>query len=170
MKRIVLLHKTVYCIDGCLGCLDVTKIHWAACHVACKGQFEGKEGYPVIGLEAVADHNLWMWHNEFGFAGALNDMSILDRSPLYESMLDGNHDQLDFAFEIDDHKLDHLYYLIHGIYQVLSWFISTINDPTTMLDCVFAPKQEGWRKVIERALACQKRSFSLLVPNYAAKL
>jgi len=43
-RRIVSLHKKVYGIDGCLGSLDVTKIHWSACPVAWKGQFEGKEG------------------------------------------------------------------------------------------------------------------------------
>eukprot|EP00804_Cyclotella_cryptica_P020934 CCRYP_009261-RA/>CCRYP_009261-RA protein AED:0.36 eAED:0.33 QI:11/0/0/1/0/0/2/0/81 len=63
----VALHKKVYGIDGCMGCLDVTKIHWGACPVAWKGQFEGKEGFPTIGLEAVSDYNLWIWHNAFGF-------------------------------------------------------------------------------------------------------
>ena len=53
-KRVVSIHKKVYSIDGCLGSLDVTKINWSACPVAWKGLFEGKEGYPTIGLEAIA--------------------------------------------------------------------------------------------------------------------
>lgn len=48
-----------------------------ACHIACKGQFEGKEGYPTNGLEAFADHTL------------------------YKSMLDAHHDKLDFTIGID---------------------------------------------------------------------
>ena len=71
-RKLVHLHKSAYCIDSCLGCLDVTKIHWAACPGAWKGQFEGKEGCPMIGLEAVADYNLWIRHNAFGFSGSLN--------------------------------------------------------------------------------------------------
>ena len=55
-KRVVSLHKKVYGVDGCRGSLDVAKKHWSACPVAWKGQFEGKDGYPTIGLEAVADH------------------------------------------------------------------------------------------------------------------
>jgi hypothetical protein len=148
-KRVVSLHKKVYGVDCCLGSLDVTKIHWSACSVAWKGQFEGKEGYPTIGLEAVADHNLWIWHSAFGFAGTLNNINIWDRSPLYESMLDGRHEQLDFTFEIDGQQFDHLNYLVDGIYTSLSRFLSTINDLTTTLDCFYAPKQEGWRKAIE---------------------
>lgn len=158
-KKIVALHKKVYGIDGCLGCLDVTKIHWSACPVAWKGQFEGKEGYPTIGLEAVADYNLWIWHNAFGFPGSLNDINIWDRSPLLESMLDGTHDNLDFKFNIDGQEFDHLYYLVDGIYPSLSRFLATINDPTTTLDCFYAPKHEGWRKSIERAFGVLKKKF-----------
>ena len=70
----------------------MTKIQCAVCPEAWKGQFEGKERHPTIGLEAVADNNLWIWHNDFGFVGLLNDIKIWDRSPLYKSMLDGTHD------------------------------------------------------------------------------
>jgi hypothetical protein len=70
----------------------MTKNHWVACPEAWKGHFEGREGYPMIRLEAVADNNLWIWLNDFGFVGSLNDIKIWDRSPLYKSMLDGTHD------------------------------------------------------------------------------
>lgn len=38
-KRIVELHKDVHGIDGMLGSLDVTKVHWANCPTALNGQF-----------------------------------------------------------------------------------------------------------------------------------
>ncbi len=158
-RKIVALHKKVYGIDGCMGCLDVTKIHWGACPVAWKGQFEGKEGFPTIGLEAVSDYNLWIWHNAFGFPGSLNDINVWDRSPLLESMMDGSHDAIDFSFDIDGQQFDQLYYLVDGIYPSLSWFLATVNDPTTALDCFYAPKQEGWRKSIERAFGVLKKKF-----------
>jgi hypothetical protein len=66
----------------------VTKVHWANCLTAWKGQFEGKEGVPTIGLEAVADYNCWIWHSAFGFPGTMNDLNIWDRSPLFASMTD----------------------------------------------------------------------------------
>ena len=34
------------------------------------------EGYATIGLEAVADYGLWIWHSAFGFPGALNDLRL----------------------------------------------------------------------------------------------
>ena len=74
-------------------------------------------------------------------------------------MLDGSHDKIDFSFNIDGHDFDQLYYLVDGIYPSLSRFLTTINDPTTTLDCFFAPKQEGWRKSIERAFGVLKKKF-----------
>jgi hypothetical protein len=97
------------------GSLDVTKIHWSACPVAWNGQFEGKEGYPTIGFEAVAGYNLWIWHNAFRFPGSLNDINIWGRLPLFESMLDGTHDNIDFKFNIDRHEFEQLHYLVDVI-------------------------------------------------------
>jgi len=130
VRRIVYLHKSFYGINGFLGCLDVTKIHWTACPEALEGQFEGEKGYPIIKLEAVADNNLWIWHNAFDFAGLLNDINIWHSSPLYESMLDGTHYQLDSPFVINDQQFDHLYYLIDDIYPAISRFFlpSTIRQ------------------------------------------
>ncbi len=52
-----------------------------------------------------------------------------------------------------------LYYLVDGIYPLLSQFLSTVNDPTTALDCFFAPRLEGFRKSIERAFGVWKGKF-----------
>lgn len=48
----------------------------------------GKEGYATMGLEAVVEYDLWIWHSAFGFHGSLNDINIWDRSSLFPSMLD----------------------------------------------------------------------------------
>jgi hypothetical protein len=48
--------------------LDVAKIHWAACPVAWNGQFECKESYLTIDLEAVTDYNLWIWQSEMALS------------------------------------------------------------------------------------------------------
>ena len=74
-------------------------------------------------------------------------------------MLDGRHDAIDFSFRIDGQKFDQLYYFVDGIYPSLSQFLATINNPTTPLDCFFDPKQEGWRKSIERAFGVLKKKF-----------
>eukprot|EP00804_Cyclotella_cryptica_P027217 CCRYP_017180-RA/>CCRYP_017180-RA protein AED:0.19 eAED:0.10 QI:0/0/0/1/0/0/2/0/221 len=50
------LHKKSTVLMGASVVL-VTKNHLSACVIAWKGQFEGKEGYPTIVLEAIADNN-----------------------------------------------------------------------------------------------------------------
>ena len=66
-RQIVWFHKDTHSIDGMLESLDVTKINWGNCRAAWKGQFEGKEDIWAIGLDAVADYNLWFWHGALGF-------------------------------------------------------------------------------------------------------
>jgi hypothetical protein len=84
-QRIVQMHKEVHGIGGMLGSLDVTKVVWEKCPVALKGQFQGKEKFATIGLEVVAD-DVWIWHNAFGFPSCLNNINILERYLLFESM------------------------------------------------------------------------------------
>ena len=58
-RKIVNLHEKVHKIPGMMGSLDVTKVHWKNCPTAWKGQFQGREMYAGLGLEAVVDTNLW---------------------------------------------------------------------------------------------------------------
>jgi hypothetical protein len=39
----------------------------------------GKEGAATVVLEAIATHDLWIWHAFFGLPGTLNDINIIDR-------------------------------------------------------------------------------------------
>ena len=162
-QQIVRLHKDEHGIDGMLGSLDVTKIHWANCPAAWNGQFEGKEGIPTIGLEAVADYNMWFWQSLFGFPGSLNDLNIWERSPLLESMIDGSHDLIDHPFIVNGQSFNQLYYLVDGIYPLLSRFAPTIPDPSTKLDQHFAKNQESFRKSIERAFGILNKKFLMLL-------
>lgn len=80
------------------GCL---KDKVGKCPQARKGEFVEKEGYATIGFEAVADYDLWIWHNVLRFPGSLNDINICDRSILFQSILDGSRSMIDFHFKIN---------------------------------------------------------------------
>ena len=145
-----------------LGPLDVTKVVWENCPAALKGQYQGKEKVATIGLEAVSDANLWIWHRVFGFPGTLNDINIFERSPLFQSMQDGSHSEIDFDFEVDGHTFQKLYYLVDGIYPWLTRFLATISDPKTKIASYFATRQEAIQKDIERAFGVLKKKFLCL--------
>lgn len=73
--------------SGMLGSIDC--MHWTRknCPTAWHGQFCGKEKTPTLVLEAVASKNLWIWHAFFGLPGSLNDINVLDRSPVFIRLL-----------------------------------------------------------------------------------
>ena len=90
--------KRMHKIPGKMGSLDMTMVHWKRCLTAWKRKFQGREKFP-IGLEVVVENNIWFWHALFGFPGMLNNINIWECSSLYESMINGWHDELDFLVD-----------------------------------------------------------------------
>ncbi|XP_072087048.1 uncharacterized protein [Arachis hypogaea] len=57
---------------------------------------EGR-GFPgMLVLEVIASSDLWKWHTFFGVSGSNNDMNVLDRSPVFDDILN------DRALEMKD--------------------------------------------------------------------
>ncbi|PLW18982.1 hypothetical protein PCANC_11823 [Puccinia coronata f. sp. avenae] len=99
---------------GCLGSLDCMHWGWKNCPKALAGQFKGKEKTPTIVLEAVSTHSTWIWHSFFGTSGTLNDINVLQRSPLFKSNLDGT--SWGVNFDLNGTSYPNGYYLVDGIY------------------------------------------------------
>lgn len=162
MESIVALHKHgKHKIPGMLGSLDCMHMLWKNCPKAYAGQFKGKEKKPTVVLEAACDYNLWFWHASFGHPGSLNDINILNLSPLLDAFLDGtfaDRERSAVPYAIADEMFNSLYFLADGIYPSYSRFVLTINQPILERERYFAAWQEGARKDIERAfgvLQCQ---------------
>jgi hypothetical protein len=47
-------------------------------------------------LEAVASLDLWIWHALFGLPGSLNDINVLNRSPLFQSLTSGTATHVEY--------------------------------------------------------------------------
>lgn len=105
-----------------LGSLDVAKVHWKNCLITLKGQFQCWEKYASIGMESVVDTNLWFWQSAFGFPKRLNDPNIWERSALFESMTNGDHNKINHDFIIDGQVFIKSFYLVDGIYPCLTRF------------------------------------------------
>ncbi|KAK2662314.1 hypothetical protein Ddye_000888 [Dipteronia dyeriana] len=75
---------------GFLGILDCMHWHWKNCPTAWHGTHtNGFKRVPTLILEVVASKNLWIWHAFFGMAGTNNDITVLDRSPLFYDLING---------------------------------------------------------------------------------
>ena len=127
-------------------------------------------------LEAVADHHLWFWHISFGYPGTLNDISILEMSPLFTRLTNGTFREIEeesaaVPFSIANHQFTKLFFLTDGIYQPLARFVKNMKHPITNKQTVYTSWQEGARKDIERAFGVLRGCFQHLQrPLLALKL
>jgi hypothetical protein len=112
---------------GMMGSLDCMHWGWKNCPVADHGQYSGKEKEPTVILEAVAAHNLWIWHAFFGLPGTLNDINVLNRSPVFEQCQDGINPL--FQYFVNGNQYTQGYYLTDGIYPKYATLMQTIPDP-----------------------------------------
>ncbi|XP_074346891.1 uncharacterized protein LOC141685701 [Apium graveolens] len=84
-------------IPGMIGSIDCMHWEWKNCPVSWKGQFTwGDHGTPTIMLEPVALQDLWIWKAFFGVPGSNNDLNILNQSPLFTDILEGQTPIIEF--------------------------------------------------------------------------
>ncbi len=93
----------------------------------------------------------------------MNDINIWERSSLFESMINGEHEKLYFDYAVDGEMFSKLFYLFNGIYPSLSCFILSEPDPHTKIVYSFAADQEAHRKDIERGFGVLKIKFLALM-------
>ncbi|KAH9444184.1 hypothetical protein Pst134EB_033141 [Puccinia striiformis f. sp. tritici] len=143
-----------------LGSLDCMHWAWKNCPKALHGQYTGKEEEPTIVLEAVASYDLWIWHAFFGLPGVMNDINILDQSPIFQKLQDGVCPNIEF--KVNGHEYSLGYYLTDGIYPPWATLIQTISAPVGKKNKFFAKRQEACRKDIERAFGVLQARFAII--------
>lgn len=145
---------------GCLGSVDCMHWKWKNCPRAWAGQFSGKEKEPTLVLEAVASKDLWFWHCFFGLPGSLNDINVLERSPLFDDLLQGKAPPCSYSIRGTPRSMG--YYLADGIYPRWPTFVQTFSQPDTPMKRLFAKKQEARRKDVERAFDVLQARWHIL--------
>lgn len=81
-------------------------------------------------LEAVASHDLWIWHSFFGLPGSLNDINVINRSPVFAKLANG--DAPTVSFVVNGNTYDKGYYLADGIYPKYATLVKTVRSPETL--------------------------------------
>uniref|UniRef100_A0A0D3A6X5 Uncharacterized protein n=1 Tax=Brassica oleracea var. oleracea TaxID=109376 RepID=A0A0D3A6X5_BRAOL len=112
---------------GMIGSIDCMHWEWKNCLTAWKGQYSRGSGKPTIVLEAVASYNLWIWHVFFGPPGTLNDINVLDRSPVFDDIINGQAPNV--TYFVNEREYHMAYYLTDGIYLKWATFIQSISMP-----------------------------------------
>ena len=104
----------------CIGSGRIAPTAW-------KGMYSRGTRKPTIVLEAVASSDLWIWHAFFGAPGTMNDLNILDRSPVFDEIINVNAPEVNFYVNGREYHL--AYYLADGIYPKWATFIQSIRLP-----------------------------------------
>ncbi|CAL9242211.1 unnamed protein product, partial [Arabidopsis halleri] len=143
-----------------MGSIDCMHWEWKNCPTSWKGQYTRGSGKPTIVLEAVASQDLWIWHAFFGPPGTLNDLNILDRSPVFDDILKGRAPAVNYVVNGNDYHLG--YYLTDGIYPKWATFIQSISLPQGPKASLFATNQEACRKDVERAFGVLQARFAIV--------
>ena len=146
---------------GMFGSIDCMHWQWERCPTAWKGQFtRGDQKAPTLILEAVASHDLWIWHAFFVVAGSNNDINVLNQSTLFIEQLKGQAPRVQYM--VNGNQYNTGYYLADGIYREWAVFVKSISMPITEKDKLFAQEQEGKRKDIERAFGVLCHRWTIL--------
>jgi hypothetical protein len=145
---------------GMLGSIDCMHWAWKNCPYDKQGQYKGHVDNPTLILEAVASQDLWIWHAFFGMPGSLNDINVLDRSPLFDNLAEGRAPEVNFSVNGHDYKMG--YYLADGIYPTWATLIQSIRNPMGNKNQYFAKAQEAARKMVERAFGVLQARFAIV--------
>jgi hypothetical protein len=118
-------------------------------------------------MEAICDYHLFFWHVSYGYAGTLNDLNILNLSPLLGRLVDGSFVELEkeagvVPYNISEEEFDKCFLLVDGIYPKYSRFVQGIKEPRSPEETTFTTWQESARKDIERAFGVLKGVWQYL--------
>ncbi|XP_010682313.3 uncharacterized protein LOC104897188 [Beta vulgaris subsp. vulgaris] len=119
-----------------------------------------EEAKATIILEAVASSDLWIWHAFFGTPGSCNDINVLQRSPVFDDVLQGRAPEVNFSVNGTTYNMG--YYLTDGIYPRWSTFIPSIKLPQTPKQRLFTQHQEAVRKDVQRAFGVLQARFAII--------
>jgi hypothetical protein len=145
---------------GILGSIDCMHWAWRNCSAAWKGQFTGHGKYRTMIREAIATHDLWIWHAYFGMPGGCNDIYVLQRSLVFSPYL--RHRTPNAGFIVNGNSYDMGYFLTDGIYPEWSTFVKTVRNPIDRKKSYFARAQEATRKDIERAFGVLQARWAVV--------
>jgi hypothetical protein len=145
---------------GMLGSIDCMHWEWEKCPTAWHGQYRGHHKKPTIILEAVASHDLWVWHAFFGMPGSCNDINVLHRSPVFDNLSSGHAPEVNFTVNGREYNMG--YYLADGIYPPWATLITPIPAAVSNKQNRFNEKQQEYRKDVERTFGVLQAKYAII--------
>ena len=89
--------------------------------------YRGHKKEPKIISETIAYKIQWIWHAFFDMPASHNDINVLQRSPIFARLAEGEGPQV--TYNINGHDYSMGYYLADDIYSSWATFVKTIPEP-----------------------------------------
>ena len=149
---------------GCLASWDCKHFVWKNCPMRLAGQMKGhaEGGKKTLILESISDHRRYLWHVNFGDAGSLNDINVLDKSDIVGALLHGDLSIVSNHYKINGVERDWMYFLVDGIYPNWSIFMNPFSKSSDPDKTNYNTHQEAARKDIECAFGILVSRFHVL--------
>ncbi|XP_042425772.1 uncharacterized protein LOC122013582 [Zingiber officinale] len=96
----------------------------------------------------------------FGIAGSRNDINVLNESPLFNDVLQGNAPEVNFT--INNTQYTKEYYLTDEIYPEWATFVKSFPCPQDPKRKIFKERQEVARKDVERAFGVLQSRWAMI--------
>uniref|UniRef100_A0A0D3AKZ4 DDE Tnp4 domain-containing protein n=1 Tax=Brassica oleracea var. oleracea TaxID=109376 RepID=A0A0D3AKZ4_BRAOL len=123
-------------------------------------------GFPGMIRTIDCMHREWkncptVWKGKYSRgSGTLNDINVLDRSPVFDDIINGQAPQV--TYYVNGREYNLAYYLTDGIYPKWTTFIQSIPMPQGPKAVLFAQRQEAVRKDVERTFGVLQARFAIV--------
>ncbi|XP_016168440.1 uncharacterized protein LOC107610983 [Arachis ipaensis] len=115
---------------GMLGSIDCMHWQWKNCPKVWKGMYmSGYRGVATIVPDIIVSSDFWIWHAFFGVSGSNNDINVLDRSPVFDDILNDRAPKVNYTINGNNYTMG--YYLADGIYPEWATFVKSISKPVS---------------------------------------
>lgn len=101
-----------------LGSINCMHWKWKNWPTTWRGIYTSHVNEPTIILEAIASHDLWIWHSIFGLQSSLNDINVLDRFDLFSQLAEGRRPRLSHTINNHEYNIGYIMlmaYTLHGL-------------------------------------------------------
>ncbi|XP_073138378.1 uncharacterized protein [Henckelia pumila] len=116
---------------------------------------EDKHDFPRIRIYRLVDMTCF-----FGVVGSRNDINVLNESPLFNAVLQGNAPNVHFTVKGTNYTKG--YYLTDGIYPEWAAFVKSFPCPEDPKRKKFKERQESARKDVERAFGVLQARWAII--------